>query len=217
MYRFTKCPPNLVSSFHDGEAETSDESNAEVAKTDEQSTAKAHTKDSENTQAKVTARAETNARSNELPKVINKTDKNNIPNKPTNEHKVVSKTVKENKPLRETKTASENTPVKVVTEAKANVEQKTNANKVVNKQADKVHTAVDRTSTENKNAKPFPSKAPVTKEVNTPIKPGTPESKTTEKGNKSQVYNDYDELDDNDILALMSEGIVVDEWSETDD
>ncbi|XP_026743484.1 muscle M-line assembly protein unc-89-like isoform X7 [Trichoplusia ni] len=221
MYRFTKCPPNLVSSFYDEETETSDDANTEtienVAKSDKQVVAKGLTKDSENTpKTKEAVKAETNAKSNEVAKVINKTDKNNTSDKPTNDNKVVNKPANDNKSVAETKTANDKTTVKTVTEGKANVEQKTNAQKANNEQADKVQTAADKAPIENKNAKPVGSKAPVKKEVNTPIKTAN-EPKTSDKGNKSQVYNDYDELDDNDILALMSEGIVVDEWSETDD
>ncbi|CAH0598735.1 unnamed protein product [Chrysodeixis includens] len=219
MYRFTKCPPNLVSSFYDEEAEASDDAKTDtienVAENGKQNTEKSVAKESNTAlKLKVTAKAQVNAKSNEI---ANKTEKNNIPaNKPANETKVVNKTVNENtakKPVTETK--NDKAPLTKVTGTETNDEQKTNINKVIKKPAGKVQ-AVNKSPIEKITAKAVLSKAPEKKTVNTPLKDKY-ETKTTEKGNKSQVYNDYDELDDNDILALMSEGIVVDEWSETDD
>lgn len=141
------------------------------------------------------------------------------------------------KPAVDNKTAVINPTIENKTN-KATVENKTAVNKatvgnkklvnmpaVANKTAvtkqpieNKVVTKPTQTNSKNNDTVKKPSSSPVKPQIKiTDAKVGTVTTQNKLEKKTDKVESDYDELDDHDILALMSEGIILDECSGSDD
>ncbi|KAJ8706093.1 hypothetical protein PYW07_010870 [Mythimna separata] len=138
-----------------------------------------------------------------------------VANKPTPEKAVTKPTVQNKtvtKPTADVKPAANTTVNKTAVANKPAVVNKTAvANKPV--AATKPAATNKPTATNKTVAKPAVQNKEVKKPQATP-KFNDSVKKTADKSSK---LDDYDELDDRDILALMSEGIVLDECSGSDD
>uniref|UniRef100_A0A2A4JS40 Uncharacterized protein n=1 Tax=Heliothis virescens TaxID=7102 RepID=A0A2A4JS40_HELVI len=230
IYKFTKCPPNLITSFYDKEEETSDEA-AEIADKDkaktEENKSPEKPKQSENIPVKAEPKTETV--SNKTTEAKSVAIKPAIENKPENKA-VVNKTVVENKAT--ANKPAENKVVPSNTAVNKSAETPVAQSKTVAKKPAEEKTVVTNTATSNKptvgnktndtkasveskeGKKPQPNSKNDTgkKAAPTPTK----NDKTIPKP-KEQDIDDNDELDDHDILALMSEGIILDECSGSDE
>ncbi|KAF9408878.1 hypothetical protein HW555_011593 [Spodoptera exigua] len=227
IYKFTKCPPNLISSFYNEDDNAGDE--AEVNEKDDKSEVK--TDKGKPTQSIASDPSKLNINKDEnnenitkVDKTDNKTDGNSATSKPVatkvlNEKPAVNKADSENPA--ENKAANEKsvinkadsekstqkTVTKVPVENKPSVNNDKVANKptVVNTPAEKKQTVENKTA--NKTVPPVKNVA----------KPVEITNKVAKKHKTSNVESDNDELDDHDIFALLSEGIVLDECSGSDE
>ncbi|XP_050555713.1 uncharacterized protein LOC118276710 isoform X3 [Spodoptera frugiperda] len=265
IYKFTKCPSNLVTSFCDADDNTSDE-NAEINEKDDKSGAKTNkekpaesvksdpskeklNKDENVTKVEATV-IKTDANLASSKPVANKDDSKPAvkkadtdkpaANKVTNEKPAINKVANEKPAANKADEKPAEQPVtKVPVENKPSV----NITKVANKPVVANKPAEKKQVVENKNVKAVPvknvakpvarneikkpnsnvnniAKKPTPNTNNSGKKPiSTPVKTATKFANKkeSKVESDNDELDDQDILALMSEGIVLDECSGSDD
>ncbi|KAH9642441.1 hypothetical protein HF086_007573 [Spodoptera exigua] len=262
IYKFTKCPPNLISSFYNEDDNAGDE--AEVNEKDDKSEVK--TDKGKPTQSVASDPSKLNINKDEnnvnitkVDKTDNKTDGNSATSKPVatkvvNEKPAVNKADSENpaenkaaneKPVinkADSEKSTQKAVTKVPVENKPSVNNDKVANKptVVNTPAEKKQTVENKTANKTvppgKNvAKPVESqeiKKPNTnanKAGNKPISntnntgkkqnpvPLKVTNKVAKKHKTSNVESDNDELDDHDIFALLSEGIVLDECSGSDE
>ncbi|PZC82860.1 hypothetical protein B5X24_HaOG209303 [Helicoverpa armigera] len=252
IYKFTKCPQNLVTSFYDKEEDTSDEASEVVDKSN------AKTEENKSPEkAKPSEKVPEKAEPNKTETVNKPAESKNVVNKPATENKPENKAAV-NKPVVENKATAnkpaENKAVPNNTAVNKSPQKPAAQNKnVVNKPAE-VKTTVANNATSNKPAvgnatsnkpavgnvtsnKPTAvnkscndTKASVEiKEVKKP-QPNTKINDTEKKAAptptknektgpkpKEKDFDDNDELDDHDILALMSEGIILDECSGSDE
>ncbi|XP_047037846.1 uncharacterized protein LOC124643052 [Helicoverpa zea] len=240
IYKFTKCPQNLVTSFYDKEEDTSDEA-AEVVDKSNAKTEENKSPEKAKPSEKVPEKTEPNKT-----ETVKPAEPKNVVNKPAIENKPESKAAV-NKPVVENKATAnkpaENKAVPNNTAVNKSPEKPAAQNKnVVNKPAE-AKTTVANNATSNKPAvgnitsnkpaavnKSNDTKASVEiKEVKKP-QPNTKINDTEKKAaptptnnektgpkRKEKDFDDNDELDDHDILALMSEGIILDECSGSDE
>nr|XP_049707765.1 serine/arginine repetitive matrix protein 2 isoform X4 [Helicoverpa armigera] len=251
IYKFTKCPQNLVTSFYDKEEDTSDEASEVVdkgnAKTEENKSPE---------KAKPSEKVPEKAEPNKTETVNKPAESKIVVNKPASEIKpenkaAVNKTIVENKAI--ANKPAENKAVPNNTAVNKSPQKPAAQNKnVVNKPAE-VKTTVANNATSNKpvvgNAtsnkpavgnvtsnkpaavnksndtkasaeiKEVKKPQPNTK-INDTEKKAAPTPTKNEKTGpkpKEKDFDDNDELDDHDILALMSEGIILDECSGSDE
>lgn len=259
IYKFTKCPPNLITSFYEEKdasdeiTETKEKEEKIEVKTEILSPQKVLAK-TENVPAKPKVEGRKTENIKEVPKLVSKPVENKTVSKPAIENKPaavkpISKPAVENKDTVkklavDNKTAINKTPVtppaenpavnkptakkpvskpvvdQIKTVTKPSVNNKPAAIKpaVANKPAAE-NKIVAKTLAENEKFK----KPQVIPKINNTGKKSNPSPVKTPikfdgKSNKTKkVEDNYDELDDRDILALMSEGIVLDECSGSDD